>query len=64
MTRTIVFDREKRDQLRKAYDFAVEQKKLQFVFDGNVFVTSYAKYMLEYLDGQFAMGEKEDHTQH
>lgn len=49
----IEFTPEKAEQLRKAYNKAVEEKKDSFVFQGDEFVTSYAKYLLEYLDMQF-----------
>ncbi len=42
-----------RDNLRKAYDEAVAHESDQFTFAGHVFVTSYAKYLLEHLDGVF-----------
>ncbi|MDP2371906.1 hypothetical protein [Rhodoferax sp.] len=35
--------------LRRAYTHAVETKQEQFTFEGNEYVTSYAKYLLEYL---------------
>jgi hypothetical protein len=41
-----------REQLRKAYKLAIEHKRESFIFDGNEFVTSYAKYLLEHLDNQ------------
>ena len=48
----IKFDKPMRDRLRRAYDAAVEAKADTFVFEGNVYVTGYAKYLLEYLDGR------------
>lgn len=47
------FTPKKRDALRKEYDQAVEESKDSFVFDGNEFVTDYAKHLLRYLDGQY-----------
>jgi hypothetical protein len=41
-----------RDRFRKAYESAVKANKDSFTFDGNEFVTNYAKYLLEYLDMQ------------
>jgi len=38
--------------LRKAYDIAVASKKKEFTFQGEVFATSYAKYLLEFLETQ------------
>jgi hypothetical protein len=48
----VEFDRKKRDRLRKRYKEAVEKKEDQFEFEGNKYVTSYAKYLLEYLDSK------------
>ena len=41
-------------RFKKAYGRAVADKKDSFVFDGNEFVTDYAKYLIEYLDKEFA----------
>tara|TARA_R100000541_G_scaffold45362_3_gene52416 strand:- start:19588 stop:19761 length:174 start_codon:yes stop_codon:yes gene_type:complete len=38
--------------LKKAYDIAVASKKEEFTFQGEVFATSYAKYLLEFLETQ------------
>lgn len=46
----ITFTPEMRDSLRVAYDKAVAAKQDIFTWDGKQFVTSYAKYMLVYLD--------------
>lgn len=40
-------------RFKKTYDEAVAMKLDSFKFDGNVFVTGYAKYLIEYLDGEF-----------
>ena len=50
--KTIEFDRAKVKRLRAAYTEARTQKADEFIFDGNTFVTDYAMYLLEYLDGQ------------
>jgi len=39
-----------RDELRAAYDKAVEQGAEEFTFKGEPLWTDYAKYVLEYLD--------------
>ncbi len=39
--------------LKKAYDKAVADKVDVFVYEGNEFVTNYAKYFLEYYAPQF-----------
>jgi hypothetical protein len=44
------FDVAKRENLRTAYDTAVEQNKESFTFDGREYLTAYAKYVLQYLD--------------
>lgn len=38
---------------RETYDVAVEYKLDQFPFNGAQFVTSYARYLIEFLDGHF-----------
>lgn len=54
MTNSIVFTPEKRDQLRAAYNQAVENNEDIFVFEGNELVTDYAKYLLMHLDDVLA----------
>jgi hypothetical protein len=41
-----------RERLRKAFNTAVKAQQDTFVFEGNTFVTNYAKYLLEHLDNQ------------
>ena len=43
------FDKEKYQELQECYDLAKAQNKEQFVFYGEVLLTSYAKYLLKYL---------------
>jgi hypothetical protein len=47
------FSPKKRDALRKKYDQAVEDGKDHFMLDDDKFVTGYAKYLLQYLDGLY-----------
>jgi hypothetical protein len=47
---TVEFNAARRELLRKAYNDAVESEQKVFTFDGNEYLTAYAKYMLEYLD--------------
>lgn len=47
------FTPEKRDRLRAAYDDATSRHLSTFQFEGNVYVTAFAKYVLEYLDNHF-----------
>jgi hypothetical protein len=49
----ISFTPELRDDLRRTYQDAVERDDQQFEWQGGMFVTDYAKYLLEYLDMQF-----------
>lgn len=44
------FTIEKREQLRKAYEEAVAMGVEAFGFEGNEYLVSYARYLLEYLD--------------
>lgn len=50
---TFSFDRENTKELREAYDTAVADGAEQFVFHGNVLLVSYAKFLLQYLEGRF-----------
>lgn len=47
------FDKEKTEELRVAYDTAVADDAEQFLFHGHVLLVSYAKYLLQYLEGRF-----------
>ena len=49
MTTKVHFDRPKMKRLQARYDRAVEKKEEWFVFDGEQYLTDYAKYLLEYL---------------
>ena len=49
MSEQIEFTPEKAKRLKKAYEAAVKENKNSFIFEGNEFVTGYAKYVLEYL---------------
>lgn len=50
---TVQFTQDKRDALRRAYDTAVKAKHETFTFEGSELLVAYAKYLLEYLDGEF-----------
>lgn len=54
MTNTITFTPEKRDELRAAYDLAVENGEEVFEFEGNEVLVDYAKYLLMHLDNVLA----------
>lgn len=47
---TIALTPQKVNELRKAYEIAIMNKEPEFTMDGKVFVTTYAKYVLEYYD--------------
>jgi len=49
----INWDRIMLDHMKVAYKLAVNNKLNEFVFDGNVYDTGYAKYLIEYLNGKF-----------
>jgi hypothetical protein len=53
MTAKVFFTKEKLDDLIKAHKQAVDQKKDSFLFDGQEYLTSYAKYIIEYLKSKF-----------
>lgn len=45
----IGFDKQKLDRLILAYDCAVYMRLESFWFEGQEYLTSYAKYLIEYL---------------
>jgi hypothetical protein len=47
---SITFNQETREELRVAYNEAVDNGRDSFTLNGREFVTGYAKYLLEYLD--------------
>jgi len=49
----IVWTREKLARLIKTHAEAVRTGQAEFDFEGNHFVTAYAKYLIEYLTGRF-----------
>jgi len=40
-------------KLKNAWQEAVKKKKKYFVFEGNVFLTDYAKYLIQYGEMKF-----------
>lgn len=50
--KTVSFDRPKLERLKKRFNRAVEVGETQFEFEGGDYLTSYAKYMIEYLERQ------------
>jgi len=54
----IEFDREKYNSLKLIYDKSVSENKEQFVWEGQILLTSYAKYLLEYLENVLGISKK------
>lgn len=52
MSITINFTKNKLIQFKKEYQKAIENKNESFIFNGNEFLVSYAKYLIEYLETQ------------
>jgi hypothetical protein len=50
------FDREKLGRLKDATKRAVAAGRDSFMFEGNQYLVSYAKYLAEYLDTQLRRG--------
>lgn len=53
MSNTISFDRESYKNFKKEYNSAVENNQEMFVFEDYEYLTSYAKYVIEYLKTKF-----------
>lgn len=52
--RTLIdFDVPKLNRFKKDYKKAVERGRDRFLFEENIFLTAYAKYLIEYLDNEF-----------
>lgn len=51
----IEFDRQELSNLKRAYTMALKNKKETFLFKGKKFLTTYAKYLIEYLEGCFGI---------
>jgi len=43
------FTKDKLKSLKESYNKATSEKKDTFIFEGSILLTSYAKYMIEYL---------------
>ncbi len=48
--KTILFTIPMREALRSTWSDAVKDKRESFTFQGDTYLTSYAKYLLEHLD--------------
>jgi hypothetical protein len=53
MSKKVDFDLKKAERLKRAYEEAIEVKAESFIFEGDEYLTSYAKYLLEHLSGVF-----------
>ena len=53
MTNVISWNAEKLASFKKAHANALAANKGTFVWDGHGFLVTYAKYLIEYLEGQF-----------
>ena len=54
----MVFDLEKYNSLKVSYEKAVSENKEQFTFERQILLTSYAKYLLQYLENKLEINEK------
>ena len=50
---TVDWTQEKYMRFRRHYANALDSGKGQFVFEGHGFLTGYAKYLIEHLEGKF-----------
>jgi hypothetical protein len=51
---SIRFDKAKLERLRAEYERASKAGEDQFTFEGALFLVSYARYMIQYLDSEFS----------
>jgi hypothetical protein len=49
----IEFNKDKFDKFKEEYQKAIEEGADSFFFDSNQFLTSYAKYLIEYLSPNY-----------
>lgn len=54
----INFDKEKYYSLKLSYEKAVSEDREQFVWENNLFLVSYAKYLLQHLENVLDINEK------
>jgi len=47
----IVVNKANYNSLKKAYDKAIKENKIEFTYSNNVLLVNYAKYLLEYMKG-------------
>jgi hypothetical protein len=56
----MIFDLEKYNSLKLSYEKAVSENKEQFTFESKILLTSYTKYMLQYLENKLEINEKNE----
>jgi hypothetical protein len=54
----IEFNLEKYQLLKLSYEKAVSERREQFVFENNILLTSYAKYLLQHLENVLGINKK------
>ncbi len=52
MNETVTFTPEKLKKFKKVYDQHKSDKEATFEFEGKEYLVGYAKYLIEYLDGE------------
>lgn len=53
MSNTVSFDLITFRKLKNTYQYAIQNNITMFTFEGNEYLTSYAKYLIEYLKTNF-----------
>jgi hypothetical protein len=49
----ITFNEEEFEEFKKIYETNSSNKEIQFSYKGKIFLTNYAKYLIEYLADKF-----------
>lgn len=49
---TVLWDRQKLKAFKKAFADAADMDELDFIFEGNLYLVTYARYLIEYLEGK------------
>jgi hypothetical protein len=53
MQESIDINQEELQELKQKYEQAADEGRAQFVFKSKILLTSYAKYLIQYLDDKF-----------
>lgn len=56
----ILFNPDKLEEFRSLYNKAKQEHSRVFFFEDELFLVGYAKYAIEYLDGQFKTPDNEE----